>query len=181
MSCGVGGRRGLDLALLWLWHRLVATAPFRPLAWETSIGCGCGPKKTKKKLFYWSIVVFKYYYSRFTMLCQFLLYSKVTQSYIHVHSFSCIIFHHVPSQEMGYSSRCYTVRAQCLSALFHFLYWSTLDLQCCANFCCTVKGPSHTCTYVPFLVLSSIIAYPKGLDIVIKASLIYNVVPISAI
>ena len=27
MSCGVGRRRGSDLPLLWLWHRLVATAP----------------------------------------------------------------------------------------------------------------------------------------------------------
>ena len=26
MSCGVGHRRGSDLALLWLWCRLVATA-----------------------------------------------------------------------------------------------------------------------------------------------------------
>ena len=34
------------------------------------------------------------------MLCQFLLYSKVTQS----HSFSHIIFHHVPSQEVGYKN-----------------------------------------------------------------------------
>ena len=34
MSCGVGRRRGLDPVLLWLWHRLVATAPIRPLAWE---------------------------------------------------------------------------------------------------------------------------------------------------
>ena len=31
MSCGVGGRLGLDLALLWLWCRLAATAPIRPL------------------------------------------------------------------------------------------------------------------------------------------------------
>ena len=32
------------------------------------------------------------------MFCQFLLYSKVTQSYIHIHFFSLIILHHVPSQ-----------------------------------------------------------------------------------
>ena len=29
------------------------------------------------------------------MFCQFLLYSKVTQSYIYIHSFSHIILHHV--------------------------------------------------------------------------------------
>ena len=54
VSCGVGHRRGSDPALLWLWHRLVATAPIRPLAWELpyAVGCGRGPrngKKTKKK------------------------------------------------------------------------------------------------------------------------------------
>ena len=30
----MGYRHGLDPALLWLWHRPVATAPIRPLAWE---------------------------------------------------------------------------------------------------------------------------------------------------
>ena len=34
MSCGVGSRHGSDPALLWLWCRLAATAPIRPLAWE---------------------------------------------------------------------------------------------------------------------------------------------------
>ena len=34
MSCGVGRRHSSDLVLLWLWHRPVATAPIRPLAWE---------------------------------------------------------------------------------------------------------------------------------------------------
>jgi len=34
VSCGVGCGRGLDPALLCLWHRLVAIAPIRPLAWE---------------------------------------------------------------------------------------------------------------------------------------------------
>ena len=52
MSCGVGRRRGLDPALPWLWLRLVATAPIRPLAWEPPWEHGSGPrkgKKTKKK------------------------------------------------------------------------------------------------------------------------------------
>ena len=52
MSCGVGHRRGSDPELLWLWHRLTATAPIRPLAWEPSIYHRSGPrngKKTKKK------------------------------------------------------------------------------------------------------------------------------------
>ena len=31
MSCGVGHRCGLDPTLLWLWCRLAAVAPVRPL------------------------------------------------------------------------------------------------------------------------------------------------------
>ena len=50
MSWGVGYRRGLDLALLWLWYRLVATASSD---WTPSLGTSichrCGPKKTKNK------------------------------------------------------------------------------------------------------------------------------------
>ena len=34
MSYGVGHRRSLDPALLWLWHRLVDAALIQPLAWE---------------------------------------------------------------------------------------------------------------------------------------------------
>ena len=40
MSCGGGHRLGLDLALLWLWYRLAATAPIRPLAWEPPYATG---------------------------------------------------------------------------------------------------------------------------------------------
>ena len=32
MNCGVGHRRGLDLALLWLWCRPTAAALIQPLA-----------------------------------------------------------------------------------------------------------------------------------------------------
>ena len=46
MRCGIGCRCSSDLALLWLWHRPASIAPVRPL--ETSICCGCSPKKTKK-------------------------------------------------------------------------------------------------------------------------------------
>ena len=49
MSCGVGRRRGWDLALLWLWHRLVATAPIGPLAWEAPYAAGAALKRQKKK------------------------------------------------------------------------------------------------------------------------------------
>ena len=51
MSCGVGCRRGSDPKLLWLWHRLAAIAPIRPLAWEPLYAAGVVLKgqKTKKK------------------------------------------------------------------------------------------------------------------------------------
>ena len=57
MSCGVGCRRGSDPALLWLWRRLVATAPIQPLAWEPPYAAGAAQeiatttidKKTKDK------------------------------------------------------------------------------------------------------------------------------------
>ena len=36
-----------DLALLWLWRRLAATAPIRPLAWEPPYATGMALEKTK--------------------------------------------------------------------------------------------------------------------------------------
>ena len=55
MSCRVGNRCGLDLVLLWLWCRLAAVAPNRPLAWESPYAMGVAlkmPKKKKKKKFF---------------------------------------------------------------------------------------------------------------------------------
>ena len=46
MSCGVGG---LDLTLLWLWCRLEATTPIRPLAWEPPYASGAALKRQKDK------------------------------------------------------------------------------------------------------------------------------------
>ena len=40
----VGCRLGVDLALLWLWYRLAATAPTGPLAWEHPNASGAAPK-----------------------------------------------------------------------------------------------------------------------------------------
>ena len=48
-------------------------------------------------LVFWEFFIFKknfLKYSWFTTLCQFLLYRKVTQSDIYIHSLSYIIFHH---------------------------------------------------------------------------------------
>ena len=49
VSCGVGCRCSSDLVLLWLWCRLVATAPIRPLAWEPPSAAGAALEKTKKE------------------------------------------------------------------------------------------------------------------------------------
>ena len=48
MSCGVGFRHVLDLALLWLWRRPAAIAPIRPLAWEPPYAAGTALEKAKK-------------------------------------------------------------------------------------------------------------------------------------
>ena len=40
-----GHRRGSDPTLLWLWHRPVATALIRPLAWEPPYATGAAQEK----------------------------------------------------------------------------------------------------------------------------------------
>ena len=52
MSCGVGRRCGLDLALLWLWRTPVAVALTGLLAWEPPYASGAALKSNpppKKK------------------------------------------------------------------------------------------------------------------------------------
>ena len=48
LSCGVGCRCGSDPALLWLWHRLAATVPIKPLAWEPPYVMGAPLEKAKR-------------------------------------------------------------------------------------------------------------------------------------
>ena len=50
MSCGVSCRCGSDPVLLWLHHRPAATAPIRPLAWESPYAVGAPLKRQKKRL-----------------------------------------------------------------------------------------------------------------------------------
>ena len=49
MGCGVGHRRGLELALLWLWRKPAAAAPIQSLAWEPPCATGVALKKQKEK------------------------------------------------------------------------------------------------------------------------------------
>ena len=62
MSCVVGQRHGSDLALLWLWCRLVATAPTGPLAWEPPYAAGVAlERQNKTKNIY---IIYIYIYSQ---------------------------------------------------------------------------------------------------------------------
>ena len=49
MGCSIGCRCGLDLALLWLWHRPAAVAPIQPLAWELPYATDAALKRKKQK------------------------------------------------------------------------------------------------------------------------------------
>ena len=49
MSCGIGHRCGSNPELLWLWHRLAATALIGPLAWEPLYATGATLKRPKTK------------------------------------------------------------------------------------------------------------------------------------
>ena len=49
MSCGVGHRRDLDLALLWLWCRPATVALIQPIAWEPPGAVGVALKKQNKQ------------------------------------------------------------------------------------------------------------------------------------
>ena len=50
MSCGVGHRRGLDLALLCLGCGLASVAPIGPLAWDPPYAVGVTLKSQKPKI-----------------------------------------------------------------------------------------------------------------------------------
>ena len=47
LNCGVGRRPSSDPALLWLWCKLAAVAPIRPLAWEPPYATSAALKRRK--------------------------------------------------------------------------------------------------------------------------------------
>ena len=49
MTCGVRRRCNSDPVLLWLWGRLAATAPIRPLAWESPCAMRVALEKAKRQ------------------------------------------------------------------------------------------------------------------------------------
>ena len=58
MSCGLGCTHGSNPALLWLWHRPVATVPIGPLAWESPHAEGAAQDiaKRQKKNYVFTLV-----------------------------------------------------------------------------------------------------------------------------
>ena len=58
-------------------------------------------------LFFFYYAFYFFYYTWFRAFYQFLLYSKVTQSYIYLHYFSHVIFHHILSQATRHCSQYY--------------------------------------------------------------------------
>ena len=52
-AVSVGGRFGLDLALmwLWLWHKPPSAAPIKPLAWELLYAASATLKRKTKNFF----------------------------------------------------------------------------------------------------------------------------------
>ena len=59
VSRGVGRRHSSDPALLWLWCRLAATVPIRPLAWEPPYAADAAIKRqTNKKPVFLGVDVF---------------------------------------------------------------------------------------------------------------------------
>ena len=71
MSCGVGHRRGSDLARLWLWRRPAAAAPIQPPSLGTSICHKRGPKKKKKN---YTVLLCMRAFNYFCLLLLFFLY-----------------------------------------------------------------------------------------------------------
>ena len=49
LCCGLWLQPQLDLAMVWLWCRPVATAPIQPLAWESPYVMGAALKRQRKK------------------------------------------------------------------------------------------------------------------------------------
>lgn len=116
---------------------------------------------------FFKLIYFLLKYNWFPVLCQFLLYSIMTQPLqIHthvcvcIHAFFCITFHHVLAQEIEYSSLFCIVGPHCLDVSFCFLFfflrsrmflfsscgskWNLLHPHSQFSFIMAVVGPKHS-------------------------------------
>ena len=85
---------------------------------QTQASCFPGQRvRLMMDSFFFSFLLVFMEYSCSSMLCQFLLYSKVNQPYTYIYLFH-ILFHCGLSQDTEYSSLCYTVGPCCLSILY---------------------------------------------------------------
>ena len=74
MSCAAGHRHGSDPELLWLWCRLVVTAPIGPLAWEPPYAMGSALKRQKTKQTNKNVVWLLHPVLQFPILCLFFFF-----------------------------------------------------------------------------------------------------------
>ena len=78
MSCGIGHRHDLDVALLWLWCTPAATALIQHLAWDSTYVVDAALKRQVYILYYIIYIYIIYIYllyicNIYTMLCCTLL------------------------------------------------------------------------------------------------------------
>ena len=59
MSCGVSHKCGSDPTLPWLWHRVAAAAPIRPLACELPYATGTTLKRKRRIFYKWNHTIYK--------------------------------------------------------------------------------------------------------------------------
>ena len=81
VSCGVGHRCGLDLALLWLWRRLAAAGLIQSLAWEipyaTDVALKSKTNKQKKQRWWrFPISVWWFFWLKVKKIFFFLVFSR---------------------------------------------------------------------------------------------------------
>ena len=79
MSCGVGRRRGSDPVLLWLWYRLVATAPIGPFTWDPPHATGVALEKAKRQ---------KYHKKK--LLCEKVFHSVAISAHVVIEHLLCV-------------------------------------------------------------------------------------------
>ena len=98
------------------------------------------------------------------MVCQFLLYRKVTQSFIFIYIYVCMYTCIYMCMYMYVCIHLYIIHMYMYVYMCMYMY-----TYVCVYVCVCVCIYIYICIYIPFLILSSIMVYPKRLDIVLCA------------